>query len=244
MSIARKKALLQQVGTRAVAGAPLVAALCLVVAQVPAAHADPLDNLRGAVNGARAQSTCLQLNYSGQLEAAAQAWVRNAEALGSVNAPHLDISRGGYKGHASGSIASGDPTADATNSMMGNASGDIRDCSYTDFGVGMVRDEVIETSYVAVVLGKPKAPAPAQQQGPAQPTTATVVGGPVNIYNIAHDEVPDPNNGIRGLQIGTLQDGQQVTLTPGGPCARDAWCKINMPDDASRVGFVNGHLQY
>ena len=44
---------------------------------VPIAHADPLDNIRGAVNAARANTACPPLNYNGQLEAAAQAWVRN-----------------------------------------------------------------------------------------------------------------------------------------------------------------------
>ena len=146
---------------RVAVGVPLLTALVVAATPLAVAHADPLDNLRGAVNGARAESTCPALAYSGQLEAAAQDWVRTAEALGSVDAPRLDLSRGGYKGHASGNIASGDPMSQATDRMIGGARGDIRDCSFKDFGVGMVRDEVIETDYVAVVLGQPKAPVPA-----------------------------------------------------------------------------------
>lgn len=44
---------------------------------MPTAHADPLDNVRGAVNGARAQSVCGPLNYSIALEGEAQAAVGN-----------------------------------------------------------------------------------------------------------------------------------------------------------------------
>jgi uncharacterized protein YkwD len=225
-------------------GVPLVSALFLIAVPTPAAHADPLDNLRGAVNGARAQSTCPALAYSGQLEAAAQDWVRTAEALGSVNAPRLDLSKGGYKGQASGNIASGDPTADATNTMIGGASGDIKDCSFKDFGVGMVRDEVIEASYVAVVLGQPKAPAaePAKPAAPAQANTAIVTGGDADVFNIAHNDVPDPANGITGMKIATLPNGTQVDLD--GAC-KAGWCRVNSQQIPQGFGFVEqGHLAF
>jgi hypothetical protein len=221
---------------------------CAGLFAAPAAHADPLDNLRGAVNGTRGQSTCPALAYNGQLEAAAQKWVRTAEALGSINAPNFDlqVDEAGYKGAAEGSIASGDPTADATNRMIGSGSDSIRNCSLTEFGVGMARDEVIETSYVAVVFGTPPAPKPAPAPAPApeQPKIATVVGGDADIFNIAHNEVPDPTNGIRGVKLGTLQNGQQVTLALGGPCKPNDWCKIVMPDDPQHFGFVFGQLSY
>ncbi len=80
-------------------------------------------------------------------------------------------------------------------------------------------------------------------QAPTQQKTTFVVGGPVDIYNIAHDEVPDPNNGIQGVKIGTLEDGQLVVRADGGPCAQNSWCKIVMPGDPEHFGFVNGHLQ-
>jgi hypothetical protein len=86
-------------------------------------------------------------------------------------------------------------------------------------------------------------PAASASQAPAQQKTTFVVGGPVDIYNIAHDEVPDPNNGIQGVKIGTLEDGQLVVRADGGPCAKDSWCKIVMPGDREHFGFVNGHLQ-
>lgn len=230
------------------AGASLIAAAGLVAA--PTANADPLDNLRGAVNGARAQSTCPALSYNGQLESAAQKWVRTAMALGSINAPDfgLQVDEAGYAGDAEGSIASGDPTADATNSMMGNAYDSVRNCSLTEFGVGMARDEVIETSYVAVVFGTPPAPEPEPEPEPepVQPTEviATVVGGPADVYNIAHNDVPDPTNGVVGVVLMTLPEGSQVTLAQGGPCTAGGWCKIHMPDDPQYFGFIFGQLSY
>jgi uncharacterized protein YkwD len=239
-------AALGRVRTGAVAGTALIASAVLLTA--PTAHADPLDNLRGAVNGARAQSTCPALTYSGQLEAAAQEYVRTADALGSIKAPNFEViaESSGYPGQVRDSIASGDPTSNATAAMMGNASGKIKDCSLTEFGVGMVRDDVIDTSYVAVVFGRPPAPKPVEKPAPdpAQAKTATVVGGDADIFNIAHNEVPDPNNGVRGVKLGTLRNGQQVTLAAGGPCRPSDWCKIVMPDDPAHFGFVFGQLAY
>jgi hypothetical protein len=77
-----------------------------------------------------------------------------------------------------------------------------------------------------------------------QQKVATVVGGPVDIYNIAHDENPEPATGIQGAKIGTLQDGQQIPLAEGGPCQQGSWCKIVMSANPERFGFVNGHLQF
>jgi hypothetical protein len=90
----------------------------------------------------------------------------------------------------------------------------------------------------------PGAPPPLEEQLPKPQKMATVVGGPVDIYNIAHNETPDPATGVQGAKVGTLGDGRQVELAAGGPCARETWCKIVMPDDPAHFGFVEGHLQY
>ena len=63
----------------------------------------------------------------------------------------------------------------------------------------------------------------------------------VDIYNIAHDDV-DTGDGVVGAKIGTLRAGQQVELA--GSCQPGAWCKIILPDQADRFGFVLGHLQF
>jgi hypothetical protein len=82
---------------------------------------------------------------------------------------------------------------------------------------------------------------PADQGAPSQ--NGFVVGGPVGIYNIAADENGDVHGHV-GMRIGTLEDGQLVIIAPGGPCAKDSWCKIVMPGDPDHVGFVNGHIQF
>jgi hypothetical protein len=76
---------------------------------------------------------------------------------------------------------------------------------------------------------------------------ATAFGGDANIYSIAHDENQDPNTGVKGMKIGTLSDGQQVTYVtgiPSAPCTPNSWCKIALPGDLAHFGFVLGHLSF
>lgn len=134
----------------------------------PVAHADPLDGIRGAVNNARAQSTCPALTYSAQLEAAAQQMAREAPDS------YLHINPHGYPGLTSGNLVREDPTAKATSELVEQERNNIHNCANTDFGVGMFRDSGANQSVVTVVLGKPTAPAgrpaPAdQQQGQGKP---------------------------------------------------------------------------
>jgi hypothetical protein len=88
----------------------------------PIAHADPLDNIRGAVNGARAQSTCGPLNYSFQLEAAAQDLARAGNSMARIN-PH------GYPGLTSGIANVDDPTNKATAGLVAQDDLNIKDCA-------------------------------------------------------------------------------------------------------------------
>ncbi|RDH76074.1 hypothetical protein DVS77_23665 [Mycolicibacterium moriokaense] len=80
------------------------------------------------------------------------------------------------------------------------------------------------------------APAASPPAAPAQ-KTATVVGGDVDVYNIAHDDV-DTGDGVVGVVIGRLVQGQKVPIA--GKCALNDWCKISLPDQTP--GFVFGHL--
>ncbi|HEY9304264.1 MAG TPA: hypothetical protein VIO95_08245 [Mycobacterium sp.] len=203
---------------------------------MPNAHADPLDGPRTAVERARADSTCPPLNYKVDLEDVAQKYARDRKASRGDNPG---------PGQVVAYYGSGDPQSKAIDEMMtGGAAGAIRDCRYTDYGVGFVRYESMELDFVSVVLGPGGPPAPAAKPAPAaaEPKTATVVGGDAEIYNIAHNDVPDPATGVKGMKIGTLQAGQQVTLA--APCTPNAWCKIDVPDAPGTVGFVLGHLQF
>jgi hypothetical protein len=221
----------------ALAAALAGSALSMTLA-TPIAHADPLDGVRGAVNGARAQSTCPALTYSGQLEAAAQDLARlPGDVIEHIN-PH------GYQGTTSGGANRDDPTATATAGLVEQDGNNIHDCANKDFGVGMFRDAGANQSVVALVLGRP-AQAPAPAAAPAQPPSfqqsGTVIGGDADVFNIAHNDVPDPANGVVGLKIGTLPNGSQVYL--GSPC-NNGWCRVNSNQIQSGYGFVEqGHLQ-
>jgi hypothetical protein len=201
----------------------LMGALLTGVATPAIAHADPLDGVRGAVNGARAQSTCSALTYNGDLEAAAQDLARApSDAYMHIN-PH------GYQGSTSGNLVRDDPTAKATSELVDQERIPIHDCANKDFGVGMFRDAGADQSIVTVVLGRPAAPPPPAPpaQAPAQPQggrqAATVVGGDADVWDIAHNDVPDPATGVRGAKIATLPNGSTVVLDR--PCA-NGWCHV------------------
>lgn len=82
-------------------------------------------------------------------------------------------------------------------------------------------------------------PAP---QGPAQGETAIVAGGGADVFNIAHNDVPDPTNGVAGLKIATLPGGTQVGLD--GAC-KSGWCRVNSNQIPQGFGFVEqSQLQF
>jgi hypothetical protein len=70
---------------------------------------------------------------------------------------------------------------------------------------------------------------------------AEVIGGDAKVYNIAADEVVD-ENGISGVQIGTLFAGQQVKLEK--PCNPNEWCMVLDPALPGGRGFVRGNLKF
>jgi hypothetical protein len=143
--------------TRALTAA-MDSASALALTLAPVAHADPLDPIRGAVNGARAQSACGPLNYSIALEGEAQAAVGN-------QLPGVPPA-GNYNGNVTRFNMTGDPASEAIKNVMSQASSAIKDCKYKDFGVGFYR---VNDSFddVGIALGQPPAPAPAPPPAPA-----------------------------------------------------------------------------
>jgi hypothetical protein len=76
---------------------------------------------------------------------------------------------------------------------------------------------------------------------PAATKSATVIGGDADVFNIAHNDVPDPANGVVGAKIATLPDGTQVDLD--GLC-KAGWCRVNSPQVPQGFGFIEqGHWQ-
>ena len=87
----------------------------------------------------------------------------------------------------------------------------------------------------------PGSPPPIPDEFKRKPV-ATVAGGPADVFNIAHNDVPDPVNGIQGAKIATLPDGTPVSLE--GQC-KDGWCRVNEASIPQGFGFVEqGHLTF
>jgi hypothetical protein len=70
---------------------------------------------------------------------------------------------------------------------------------------------------------------------PQAPQTAHVVGGDMPVFNIAHDDVKDPTNGVQGLKIATLPNGTDVGFD--GVC-KSGWCHIKSPLIPTGEGFA------
>jgi hypothetical protein len=220
--------------TRAFASLAIATALASVgsTLAMPIAHADPLDPIRGAVNGVRAQSTCGPLNYSVELEGEAQAYAGNT--LPGVPAA------GQYKGSVYKAKGQDDPEAAAINAAIGEAAASIKDCKYKDFGVGFVRNEAREDDTVGIALGIPAAPpppppppaAPPPPPPPAAPPPAAPTPAPGGTVNANVDLYDVP--GGSGNVIGQLVKGDKVTFN--GPCPMNnpnnsedptnGWCKV------------------
>ena len=149
-------------GRRAAATLALATALTGVAGSlaIPAAHADTLDDIRAAVNGMRAGSTCGPLNYNFDLEGEAQAFLGNTAST----AP-----RGGYKGTFFRAMVGQDPASRSISELVSDKAGAIKDCRYKDFGVGFLRDEEDEWSNVSIALGEPTPPPPPPPPPPVAP---------------------------------------------------------------------------
>lgn len=69
---------------------------------------------------------------------------------------------------------------------------------------------------------------------PADPSRASAIGD-VNVFSIAHDDVPDPATGVAGALLATLTDGQAMLLQR--PC-ESGWCLVKSVSIPGGSGFV------
>jgi hypothetical protein len=166
----------------------LVGAVLLAGALAPAAHADdPLAPIKAAVLSERGRTSCPALAYNLALEGIAQRHLRNQETQNS-----------GYAGHTVLEWGFGDPVADAIEDTLELGGRDmIANCGFTDFGVGFIRDDDVESDEVAIVFGAPAPPQPP----PAPPITLT----PIPAAEPLTPPVVAPTNAVqvsfdRGLQ--------------------------------------------
>lgn len=200
--------------------AAAVAGVALTLA-APIAHADDVA-IRSAVDGVRAGSSCLALNYRDDLAGAAYAYAR-----GGV------VPKNGYPGEVVGFKGWGDPASAATDMAVTSLSGhaDILNCKYTDFGVSLFKDSRAVHSVVAIVLGAP-APEPSRPKvdlpraeitcGAACEALAQAPGGPTATVTSDVDVYDEPGGG--GNVIGILRMGEVVNVVKA--CPSDDWCAL------------------
>ncbi|UJL29570.1 hypothetical protein HZU38_03335 [Mycolicibacterium vanbaalenii] len=203
-----------------VASAALFAALPGVVA--PIAYASPLDGIRAAVNAARSGSPCGPLNYNIDLEGNAQALVGNR----SPGVPPA----GRYNGKTAEGDSQEDPTAEAIRILIDKMRPLITNCSYKDFGVGMVRNDDREYSVVSLALGEPPAAAPAPVPVPEQRPIKCTGGGTVPAGQTCPPKPPAapveqaPTNAVT---LDIRREGVRAKVTVGNTSNLRAQCTYN-----------------
>lgn len=216
----------------------------------PLGHADPLGNIKNAVNKDRAAAHCPPLTYNPALEGAAQTYARS-ENIADSKPP-------GYIGYVYPALGSGDPQAAAITSAYQRGAGDeITSCRETEFGVGFVRHDDRSVDVVTIVLATPgtppkppvnigtpipapddpaphaPAPVPPGADTPPQPGEPVPAPTPAS-HTVTGDVDLYDKPGGDGKIIGELNSGDAVTLN--GPCpmknpnnpedATNGWCQV------------------
>lgn len=209
--------------TASIASATLFAATWAVsgVTVAPVAHASPLDGIRAAVNAARSGSPCPPLNYNIDLEG-------NAQALIGNRSPGVPPS-GRYNGKTAENDAQEDPTSAAISVLVDKMRPLITNCSYKDFGVGMVRNDDREFSVVSLALGEPPAAAPVPQPVPEQRPIRCTGGGTVPAGQTCPPKPPPaveqaPTNAVT---LNIVREGLRAKVTVGNTSNLRAQCTYN-----------------
>lgn len=201
-------------------GLTLAAALA-----TPPAHADD-GKIRAYIDRERyGGSECPALEYREDLRQLAYAFARGSR-----------LNPNPYPGTVRGFTGHGDPAAEATFKAVMEAHGVIRDCTYTAYGVSLLRVDEVDT--VAIVLGKPNPPVRtlgknAGDDGPTnldrsrtdlecvgcnpvpQATPTATVTSDVDVYDAP---------GGTGTVVGMLRKGDVVAVVK--PCPADDWCAL------------------
>jgi hypothetical protein len=150
--------------------AATITAIAIVVAEVsagvsmaPPAQADSADGFRDAVSSTRGGASCGSLHYSPVLEQAAEMnniWIEDwlthkATRMPSMN-PEASLRHLGYSGTKAILLAgAGKNAADAIKGAVLEGYLAIPDCSYTEFGVSIRRNDAIGYDLTAAVLAGP-----------------------------------------------------------------------------------------
>jgi hypothetical protein len=151
-------------GRRIASVVVIVAVLCTGVSLAPSALADPADNFRDAVASLRGAASCGPLVYHPVVEQAAEIVNRSTDAyldqaarvvpIGDPLPVLKDLGYGGNKAKLL-SGASRNDDADAIKGVIIQGYAAIPDCTYTDFGVNVKRNETSGYFLTSLVLAGP-----------------------------------------------------------------------------------------
>jgi hypothetical protein len=156
------------------------------------------------------------------LEADAQAYARNPVSGQNANP-------GGYPGVLDSAARGKEHAEDAMNEALVLLSTALHDCSWKDYGVGMVRSN--GNSIVAVYLGQPPAPA-AQAPANNAPANNTNTGG--DAKQQAEPPAPPPKDGVT-MDI-DQSDPTKVAVTVTNTSPLDGNCTYDAKKTAGLIG--------
>lgn len=144
-----------------------VAAVVAVVSAgsvvAPAAFADSVTNFKDAMATARGKTSCGRLHYNPIVKQAAEIVNKSSDAYINHTATHVPISDPlpglqdlGYDGNKAALLQGAHRNvADAIKGALLEGHAAIPDCSYTDFGVNVMRNEATGYNMAVAVLAGP-----------------------------------------------------------------------------------------
>lgn len=129
----------------------------------PAAPAEPDSGLQDAVASLRSGSACQPLHYDAVVEQAAEIinrldddYVNHTARQEPVSDPVPGLKDLGYHGKKGTALkGAAKNNADAIKGMLLEGYAAVPDCSYTDFGVSLRRNEATGYTFAALVLAGP-----------------------------------------------------------------------------------------
>lgn len=142
----------------------IVSILSVTVPLAPSAGAQPEDALRAAMNASRAGSSCGALRSDSTVQHVAEVvnksvtdWLDHTASHVPIDDPLPGLKELGYRGSKGVTFhgASTKSEADAIKGVLLEGYTLIPDCSYTDVGVSMLRNERTGENLAAVVLAGP-----------------------------------------------------------------------------------------
>lgn len=141
------------------AAAAAMTFLALTVLVAPPAVADSADSLRAAVGSVRSAS-CEPLRPDPLVESTAEdvnrssaAWLDHAGRVAPVDDPMPLLKDRGFSGKKSKLVqGAGRTSADAIKGLLLEGYLDIPDCSYTEYGVSLIRNRTTNYVLAAMVL--------------------------------------------------------------------------------------------